>query len=45
LQVVTIKPEEWAIECQKVLNGRTLERSLTGPLDGLTPEGSKDTSN
>jgi len=40
-----ILPEEWALECQKVLNGRTLERSLTGPLDGLTPEGSKDTSN
>jgi hypothetical protein len=34
-----IKPEEWALECQKVLNGRTLERSLTGPLDGFTPEG------
>lgn len=33
-----IKPEEWAVECQKVLNGRTLERSLTGPLEGLTPE-------
>jgi len=40
-----IQPEEWALECQKVLNGRTLERSLTGPLDGFTPEGSKDTSN
>ena len=34
-----ILPEEWAIECQQVLNGRTLERSLTGPLDGLTPGG------
>jgi hypothetical protein len=33
-----IKPEEWALECQKVLSGRTLERSLTGPLEGLTPE-------
>jgi len=33
-----IRPEEWAIECQKVLNGRTLERSITGPLEGLTPE-------
>jgi ADP-ribose pyrophosphatase YjhB (NUDIX family) len=33
-----IKPEEWTLECQKVLSGRTLERSLTGPLEGLTPE-------
>lgn len=39
-----ILPEEWAIECQKILNGRTLERSLTGPLDGFTPEEGKSLS-
>jgi hypothetical protein len=35
-----ITAEGWALECQKALNGRTLERALTGPLDGFTPEGS-----
>jgi len=35
-----LKPEDWAQECQRLLraNERTLERALTGALDGLTPE-------
>jgi hypothetical protein len=35
-----LKPEDWAQECHRLLrtSGRTLERALTGPLDGLTPE-------
>lgn len=38
-----LKPEDWAQECQRFLraNERTLERALTGPLDGLTPEEGK----
>lgn len=35
-----LKPEDWANECSRFLklSGRTLERALTGPLEGLTPE-------
>lgn len=38
-----LKPEDWAKECSRFLklSGRTLERALTGPLEGLTPEESE----
>lgn len=35
----TIKPDWWKLQCERVLTGKTLERSLTGYLDGFTPEG------
>ncbi len=34
-----ITDEGWANECNRLLNGRTLERALTGPLEEFTPEG------
>jgi multidrug resistance efflux pump len=39
-----LKPEDWAQECQRFLKSseRTLERALTGPLEGLTPGESEE---